>query len=248
MLRVVLVDDEKPSLDELEYLLSGCSSCNIIKKFTNPVDALEYIKMEEPDLVFLDINMPVLDGLSLAEEMLKLNLRTSIVFASAYDHYALSAFDMNAIDYVLKPYDKDRIFKAIRKIRNKLDSPSEKRSYSESMIPKAQKVNKIPIWKGDKIILIKIDDILYCQVIDGELVLHTKLDCYVMNDTLTNLESKLPRETFFKTHRSYIVNLLKVSEVSSYFNNTLIIKLDGSDAEIPVSRSNVKEFKEMLKI
>jgi len=248
MLRVVLVDDEKPSLDELEFLLSGCSSCNIIEKLTNPVEALEYIKMEEPDVVFLDINMPVLDGLSLAEEMVRLNLRTSIIFASAYDHYALSAFDMNAIDYVLKPYDKDRIFKAIRKIRNKLESPSAKRSYSETMIPKTQKVNKIPIWKGDKIILIKIEDILYCQVVDGELILHTSLDNYVMNDTLTNLESKLPSGSFFKTHRAYIVNLIKVSEVSPYFNNTLVIKLDGSEAEIPVSRSNVKEFKEMLEI
>lgn len=248
MLRVVLVDDERPALDELEFLLSGCSLCNIIEKFTNPLEALEYIKMEEPDVVFLDINMPVLDGLSLAREMVKLNLRTSIVFASAYDHYALSAFDMNAIDYVLKPYDKDRIFKAIRKIRNKLESPLAKRSYSEAMIPKPQKVNKIPIWKGDKIILIKIEDILYCQVVDGELILHTSFGNYVMNDTLTNLESKLPSESFFKTHRAYIINLLKVSEVSPYFNNTLLIKLDGSDAEIPVSRSNVKEFKDRLEI
>lgn len=248
MLRVVLVDDERPSLDELEFLLSGCSSCNIIEKFTNPVEALEFIKMEEPDVVFLDINMPVLDGLSLAEEMLKLNLRTSIVFASAYDHYALSAFDMNAIDYVLKPYDKDRIFKAIRKIRKKLDSPSSMRRYDETMIPKAEKLSKIPIWKGDKIILIKIEDILYCQVVEGELILHTSSDSYVMNDTLTNLESKLPSESFLKTHRAYMVNILKVSEVSSYFNNTLMLKLDGSDVEIPVSRSNVKEFKERLKI
>lgn len=248
MLRVVLVDDERPSLDELEFLLTDCSSCNVIEKFTNPVAALEYIKMEEPDVVFLDINMPVLDGLSLAEEMLKLNIRTSIVFASAYDHYALSAFDMNAIDYVLKPYDKDRIFKAIRKIRSKLESPSPKRSYDESMIHKIQKVNKIPIWKGDKIILVQIEDIIYCQLLDGELLLHTASDTYIMNDTLSNLESKLPGEFFFKTHRSYIINLLKVSEVSSYFNNTLVIKLDGSDVEIPVSRSNVKEFKERLKI
>lgn len=248
MLKVILVDDEKPSLDELEFILSSCSYCHVIKKFTNPLEALEYIKIEEPDVVFLDINMPVLDGLSLAEEMMKLHLRTNIIFASAYDHYALSAFDMNAIDYILKPYETDRIFKAIRKIRTRIESPLSQRIYNEKQLPKSQKVNKIPIWKGDKIILINISDILYCQVQDGELILHTSGESFIMNDTLTNIESKLPLDMFFKTHRSFIVNITKVSEVSSYFNNTLVIKLEGSSVELPVSRSNVKHFKEMLKI
>lgn len=248
MLSVVLVDDEKPALDELEFILSECSYCNVIKKFTNSIEALEFIKVEEPDVVFLDINMPVLDGLAMAEEMMKLHLRTGIIFATAYDHYALNAFDMSAVDYILKPYEKDRVFKAIRKVRTGIGTTSSSRTSGERQIPSGKKVNKIPIWKGDKIILINVEDILYCQVEEGELVLHTKEDSYVMNDTLSNMESKLPKEMFFKTHRAFLVNISKVSEVSPYFNNTLVIKLDGSKAEIPVSRSYVKEFKEMLKI
>lgn len=243
MISVVLVDDEKPSLEELEYIISKSSFAEIVGKFTNSIEAMEFVKIEEPDLVFLDINMPEFGGLEFAEEIIKLNLKTDVIFATAYDQYAMSAFDKNAVDYILKPYENDRVFKALRKVKNSKDN-SRNRQIKISQ----DNINKIPIWKGEKIIFVNVEDILYCKVEEREVSIHTLKETYFFNDTLSNLEEKLPQDTFFRTHRSFLVNLSKILEVSPYFNHTLVIKVEGSKEEIPVSRSHIKNFKERLKI
>jgi DNA-binding LytR/AlgR family response regulator len=244
VLEVVIVDDEKPSLDELEYILSECGFTDVIATFTSSTKALEFIKSNEPDLVFLDVNMPEITGMGLADEMNRLGLRTKIIFATAYDEYAIKAFEKDAVDYILKPYEKDRIFKAIRKVRDIIERssrPANRRSSKAS-------ISKLAISKGDKFIFIDVDDILYAQFENGEIFVHSADDTYSLHDTLTNLEEKLPEDKFFRTHRAYIVNINKVAEVSPYFNNTLMLKVSGSSNEIPVSRSNVKAFKKALNI
>ncbi|GAA0182375.1 response regulator transcription factor [Clostridium sediminicola] len=243
MISVVLVDDERPSLEELEYIISKSSFAKIVGKFTNSIEAIEFVKIEEPDLVFLDINMPELGGMEFAEEIIKLNLKTDIIFATAYDKYAMSAFDKDAVDYILKPYEDDRVFRALRKVKSR-----NKNFVKRQINVSGEKLNKIPIWKGEKIIFVNVEDILYCKVEEREVSIHTLKEKYFFNDTLSKLEEKLPKETFFRTHRSYLVNLSKILEVSPYFNHTLVIKLEGSNEEIPVSRSNIKAFKEKLKI
>ena len=245
MISVILVDDEKPSLDELEYIISKFNYVEIIGKYSDSTEALEKIKIEEPDLVFLDINMPVLSGLDIADKINKLNLKTAIIFSTAYDQHALSAFEKNAIDYILKPYDSDRVLQAMRKFKKGIENENKKTSISEKSL---NIIRKIPIWKGDKIVFINTEDILFCKVDEGELLMYTIKDTYKINESLCSLEEKLPRNSFLRTHRSYIVNVSIIEEVTPYFNHTLMIKVSGTKELIPVSRSNVKAFKSFLEI
>jgi DNA-binding LytR/AlgR family response regulator len=245
MITVILVDDEKPSLDELEYILSKFDYVEIIGKYLDSQEALEKIKIQEPDLVFLDINMPVLSGMDIADKINKLNLNTSVIFSTAYDQHALSAFEKNAVDYILKPYDCDRILQAIRKFKKGMSDENKKIPISEKS---SNVIRKMPIWKGDKIVFVNIEDILFCKVDEGEVFINTYTDTYTVNESLCSLEGKLPKEFFLKTHRSYIVNISKIEEVTPYFNHTLMIKVTGAKELIPVSRSNVKAFKDFLKI
>jgi len=250
MLRVMLVDDERPALDELTYLVGQYAYVEVVGGFTDSAEALKAIKIKEPDLVFLDIDMPVLNGLQIAEEILNLRLKTRVIFATAYDEYALEAFKKNAIDYLLKPYDQNQVLNALRKVK---EQKEQQLNYAQLMEIQMQSrvdrtVKRLPIWKDDRIIFVQVDEITFCQVDGGEIKIHTDKEEYTLAGTLSSLEIKLPSQMFFKTHRAYIVNLSKIIEVSPYFNHTLLVKVEGSKEEIPVSRSNVKEFKEQLGI
>lgn len=232
-LTVMLVDDEKHALDELEYILQTFSGVKVVAKYEEADVALEAIKKEAVDLIFLDIDMPRLSGIDLAKQVKRYCPDTAIVFATAYDDHAIKAFELDAIDYILKPYDDKRIKAAVEKVKERRKRPIEKKP-----------LNKLAIWQGDRVMMIPLQEILYVELIDGEVFVVTEDKQYRMNETLANLEEKLSSEHFLRTHRAYIVNLDKILEVSPYFNHTLMLKLDGCDAEIPVSRSNVKLFKE----
>lgn len=250
MVRVIIVDDEKPALDELAYIVKQFKYVEVIGIFTDSLEALTAIRIEEPDLVFLDIDMPALNGLQIAEEIMNLRLKTHVVFATAYDEYALDAFKKNAVDYLLKPYDENLVFKAINKVKEQTERHLNYAQLMElqSNHNRSEQTKRLPIWKEDRIIFISIDDILFCKVVDGGINIVTKLENYCFSGTLSSLEIKLESGHFFRTHRGYVVNITKVIEVSPYFNNTLMIKVEGSNEEIPVSRSNVKVFKEILGI
>lgn len=242
MLDVVLIDDEMPALSELAYIVENSGMAQVTGKFTDAVEGLLFIQNTEPDLVFLDINMPQMNGLKLAEAIGGLNISTAIVFATAYDEHALEAFEKDAIDYILKPYEEERVSKVLRKV----EAFHHKDTVDESKAQKA--VARLPIPLGDKIIFIPVKDILFCKVEENTVYVHTKDGAYQMNESLSKIEGKLPANLFFKTHRAYIVNLKKVKEVSPYFNHTLIIQFEDSKEEVPVSRSNVKTFKKKLNI
>lgn len=233
-LRAVLVDDERPALDELEYVLSKMGGITIVATFDNAYEALEYVKNDPPEVLFLDIDMPGINGVEFAQSVRKNNLDTAIIFATAYDHYAINAFDVDATDYILKPYDEIRIISAIEKVKKKV-KPKERKT-----------LNKLPLWQGDRIVMVDVDEILFCQMDGGDINIVTAEKKYRIHDTLSSLEDKLPHEKFFRTHRAFIVNLNKITEVSPYFNHTLIVKLEGCSDEIPVSRSNVKDFKDIF--
>ena len=232
MTKIVIVDDEQLAIQELTYILSKVSYAKIIGTFTDAKAALQFVMIEEPDVVFLDINMPVLNGIKFTEQLRQMGLRTQIIFATAYDDYAIKAFDHNALDYILKPYEADRIYQALHKA---------KKSNIPSMV-------KYPVWRGDKMLLLDIDDILYCEVENNKVKLHTSNDCFELSECLSKLEEKLPSSKFFRTHRSFIVNVAKITEVSPYFNNTLILKLENCKVDIPVSRYYLKQFKLLLNI
>ena len=242
MLKVVLIDDEMPALDELAYIVEASDQAQVVGKFTDSVEGLLYIQNHKPDLVFLDINMPQMSGLKLAEAIRGLNVECSVVFATAYDEHALEAFEKDVIDYLLKPYEEKRVFKVIRKVIEGKGKSQILQSQNKATI------DRLPIPLDDKIIFIPIDDILFCKVGENKVWVQTKGTAYQIAESLSKLEEKLPANKFFKTHRAYVVNVEKIKEVSPYFNHTLMLQLEGTKEEIPVSRSKVKEFKNRLSI
>ncbi len=239
MIRVVLVDDEPLAIQELAYILSKVSYVEIVRTFTNALEALAFIQMEEPDVVFMDIDMPQMSGIQLTEKLKTEGVKTKVIYATAYDSFAIKAFDQSAIDYLLKPYDADRIYAAVLKIKHHLNAPQKSTVKS---------IERLSVWIGEKMILIHVDEIVLCAIENNRTTIRTEKATYETNDSLASLESKLPLDKFIRTHRAYIVNLSKIREISPYFNNTLILKLEGCKDEIPVSRSYLKTFKMALNI
>ncbi|HCP14548.1 MAG TPA: hypothetical protein DIT32_01995, partial [Peptococcaceae bacterium] len=154
----ILVDDELPALEELAYFLREQGDFNVIDVYTDPVKALSQIVLDEPDVVFLDINMPEMDGFTLAEQLLKLRRRPLIVFVTAYDQYAVQAFSLNAVDYVLKPILKERFEKTLDRLRSlisgRTDNPLEPVELMLAAHRSVHPVTKLPLWKDNRIHLI----------------------------------------------------------------------------------------------
>lgn len=241
MFKCVIVEDEFPAREELKYFLSKHKDIHLEKEFESPIDALKYLQDTKVDGIFLDINMPELDGMSLGKILTKLNPQMKIVFITAYRDFAADAFEIHAFDYLLKPYSEERI----NEVLSSLVSFSEN---EEEPAKEIGKVNKITVFSGEKMVVISLDEIYYIEVIDKESKIYTKDSVYTSKFKISKWEEMLPKPKFYRTHRSYIVNLDIVKEVEPWFNGTYILKIKDLSFKVPVSRNNVKEFKELLTI
>ena len=243
-MRTILVDDEYYALEELEYFLSSYNHINIIGKYINPLEAIEEIKRKAPEAIFLDIKMTELGGFNVAEEVLSFNENIKIVFASAYDEYAIKAFEINALDYVLKPFSKERLDITVhRLIENR--AVLNKSAIRQQAAIKGLK--KVPIWKDDKVVLVSISDIHYFMSCEKEVRVVTKNQSVLRSsNTLNYWEERLGEQKFFRCHRSFLVNLNMVEEIIPTFQNTYILKLKGIKDEVPVSRTCFYNLKSLL--
>jgi len=251
MIRVMLVDDERPSLNELQYILNQIEGVKVEAMFSDAVDALQNFSVIDPDVVFLDIEMPELDGLSLAAELIQQKPDLAIIFATAFDHYALKAFEHHAMDYVLKPFEEDRIRKAVERIQTRLgqrEELEERFAQIEAFRREDIQVKRISVWVNDRIILIPLEKIAYFVAEEGTVFLVEGNQRYELHATMAQLEARFLTDGFFRSHRSFLVNLSMVEEMIPWFNNTYVLKLTGQEEEIPVSRSRVKALKEHYQI
>lgn len=251
MIRVMLVDDERPSLNELQYILNQIEGVKVEAMFSDAVDALQNFSVIDPDVVFLDIEMPELDGLSLAAELIQQKPELAIIFATAFDHYALKAFEHHAMDYVLKPFEEERIRKAVKRIRTRLgerEELEERFAQIEAFRREDIHAKRISVWVNDRIILVPLERIAYFVAEEGTVFLVEGGQRYELHATMAQLEARFQADGFFRSHRSYLVNLSKVEEMIPWFNNTYVLKLTGLEEEIPVSRSRVKALKEHFQI
>ena len=239
MLKCVIVEDEFPAREELKFFIENHEGIELEKEFENPLDALKYLQDNKTDVVFLDINMPELDGMSLGKILAKLDNELKIVFITAYRDYAPEAFEIKAFDYLLKPYSEKRI--------NELLDNLTKAKESEHIKDIGQ-LNKITVTSDDKMYVISIDDIYYIEAGEKESTVYAKDQSYISKIKISKWEEILPPWKFYRTHRSYIVNLDKITEVEPWFNGTYVLKVKDLKFKIPVSRNNIKEFKEILVI
>ncbi|MBC2856788.1 response regulator transcription factor [Cetobacterium sp. 2A] len=239
MLKCLIVEDEFPAREELKYFIKNHKGLDIDGEFENPLDALKYIQDHKVDVVFLDINMPELDGMSLGKILYKLDEEIKLVFITAYKDYAVDAFEIKAFDYLLKPYSEDRILEV-------LNSLVDQKQVEQ--IKTVSKVNKITVTSEDKMYVISIQEIYYIEASEKETLIHTKNRIYSSKIKISKFEEILPDEYFFRTHRSYIINLDKIIEIEPWFNTTYILKIMDLSFKIPVSRNNMKDLKELLLI
>ncbi|WP_042461884.1 LytR/AlgR family response regulator transcription factor [Neobacillus dielmonensis] len=243
MLKAYIVDDEPLARDELKYLLSRTGQVDILGESDCIEDAVAAVKVLKPDLVFLDIELAEENGLTLARQLETLEPAPAIVFATAYDEYALQAFELNAVDYILKPFDEERIQKTLEKIKSMQKLASKQTPLQASVPPNRN--GKMPVMVDERIILLTIAEIVYLETSEGKCNIVTMDQTYKVTDALVVLEKKLPSPKFFRVHRSYIVNLDYINEIEPWFNSTYnLLMKDGS--KVPVSRTYVKELKQLL--
>ena len=243
MLRVYIVDDEPLARDELKYLLLRCKVAEIVGESDCVDNALADIHILKPDLVFLDIELADENGLNIAKKLGEYNPAPALIFATAYDEYALQAFDLNAVDYILKPFEEERILKALEKVkRTRGINNVQQRPGTQ---PVREVKGKIPVLVDDRIILLNCRDILYLESRDGKCIIKTKELEYKISDALVMIEKKINDGAFLRVHRSFIVNVDKIAEIEPWFNSTYNLTMEGG-SKVPVSRTYVKELRMLV--
>lgn len=247
MIRALIVDDEKYIRDELRYFLEKDSCIEVCGEASEGEDALKRMLEELPDVVFLDIQLQDVNGILVARKMMEQKNPAFIVFVTAYEKYAIQGFEVNALDYLLKPFSEDRIRTTIQRIKEGMNS----RAYRQEPLLKAvsmeSKPDKLCVLKNDRILLLDINEVLYIESQNNEVFVYAQNGKYQCNYSLKEIEDRFTGSKFIRTHKSFIVNLDYISEIIPWFNYTLIVKLKGrAGIEIPVSRSYLKKFKELL--
>ena len=229
-MKAMIVDDEAPARSELKFLLDELGQTEVVAEAASVREAIEKLK-EYP----CDVNMPEATGLQLAEALQHLKFPPAVVFVTAYSEFALDAFKVNAIDYLVKPVETERLSQAISRVREHV-----------SLHVQAQKSERIPVEKGGKKILIGIDKIRFVMARDDYAYLQTDTDRYFSTVSLAQLEKRLDGHGFFRVHRGYLVNLSMVEEIESVSGGTLLLTLNAVDEKIPVSRRRVSALKKAL--
>ncbi len=246
MLKILLVDDETPSRQELRYILSSLVKQAAIVEASSGEQALQLVRQEAVDIAFIDINMHGMDGITLSQELSKLDDSIRQVFATAYDQYAIKAFELNAVDYVLKPFEENRIKITVERLLSDMDKKKTAEKDSVHALPE-KTLRKITVWINGRALLLDIHHVAYIAAEDRGSLIKTSGGIFSSKETLCYFEKKLEKDNFLRVHRGYLINPEQVSEIQPWFNQTYIIKMTGFEKdEIPVSRNYIKRFKEIF--
>ncbi len=253
-LSAVIVDDEQLARDELSYLLKSADDVNIVAQGRNGLEAVNLIKEHSPDLLFLDVQMPGLDGFGVIKKLMEKKVpMPQIVFATAFDQYAVKAFEVNAIDYLLKPFDKKRVAQAIEKARKKVQTTASAGNDKLETLVKmleAQKPqkSKVLVRSAGRLFLLDQKDVCFASIEDGIIsVVGTSMEGQSNCRTLEELLEALDPDMFWRAHRSFVVNINRIKEVVPWFKSSYQLRMDDrKQTEIPVSRAQTKRLRELF--
>jgi two-component system LytT family response regulator/two-component system response regulator LytT len=241
----VLVEDEPLAREELEFLLRDYPEIEIAGIAENGLQAAEVIEKIEPDIVFLDVQMPGLDGLGLIRRFREKNLNLPFfILATAFDQYALEAFRLEALDYLLKPIEKSRLAQTIERAKRFLTPQPEP-------LPRTGPLkSKLLLKSGGRNLLVDVGDVIYASIANGLITIVTKSGAGESTyRTIDELQSDLDPEDFWRVHRGFLVNINRIREVNPWFHSSLILKMDDpKNTEIPVSRAQAKRLKAFLNL
>jgi two-component system response regulator LytT len=271
-LRTVLVDDEQLARDELAYLLSQVGGVEVIGHAGNGLEALAAIDRLQPDLVFLDVQMPGLTGFEVARRMIGGGPTAHVIFVTAFDQHAIEAFEVNAVDYLLKPVDPARLDLALQRARRRI-SFERMHEESESVTPGGRTLNpgfnhdqlekivqlvterqnrreRLAIKVGERFLLVQSEEIICASLVDESITVVTNQYTGTSNyRTLDELQARLDPAVFWRVHRSHLVNINKIKEIVPWFSRNYILRMkDEKATEIPVSRTQTRRLREYLKL
>jgi two-component system, LytTR family, response regulator LytT len=261
----LIIDDEQLAREELKYLLDSTGSVEVVAQGANGIEAVELIREYQPDLVFLDVQMPGLDGFAVLKQLIEHHDRLpQIIFATAFDQYAVRAFDVNAIDYLLKPFDKARVLQAIDRARHRLQETAHSEGPTSSgglrldalirLIEQQQSPRmhsgKIVLQAQSRLLLIDQKDICFASIDEGIISVATPtLEGQSKCRTLEELLELLDPAIFWRAHRSYVVNINHIKEVVPWFKSSYQLRMDDKkQTEIPVSRAQTRRLRELFKL
>jgi DNA-binding LytR/AlgR family response regulator len=255
----VIVDDEQLARDELAYLLKTAGDVEVVAQGHNGLEAINLIKEHNPDLVFLDVQMPGLDGFAVIKKLLDKKIRVpQVVFATAFDQYAVKAFEVNAVDYLLKPFDKKRLTEALQRVRKKADSTTPSNDRLDALVrmleDKQQQSKahpqKVLLKSAGRLFLVDQREICYSSIEDGIIsVVTANLEGQSNCRTLEELLATLDPHLFWRAHRSYLVNINRIREVVPWFKSSYMLRMDDKkQTEIPVSRAQTKRLRELFRL
>ena len=262
-IRILIADDEAPARRELRRLLLTSPDTYISGEAENGLEVLEQLKKTPVDVLFLDIQMPGMDGIKTAEQVRALYPECIIVFVTAFTDYAVQAFEVHAVDYLMKPVRQARLHETLERIRRRRTQPAEMFQYAaqfaklfssfETPEPEARqkeqpRKERISVYQGDSIIPIAVSDIIYAESQGRYASITTNRGTFATQLAFYELENILTPPRFFTTHRSFIVCIDKIESIELWINNTYRLKVMGSDASIPVSRSKIPDFKKIMNL
>ncbi len=245
-MRVLVVDDEELARTRIKELLADIPDVEVAGEAENGLRAVDAVGELEPDVVILDIQMPGMDGFEVVEALTRVPL---VIFATAFDEYAIKAFEVNSVDYLLKPISKERLGEAVERARSLLDDTPQLDDQMARLagLVRSRDIRRLPAVKGKRIVLIDLDDIVWIGVEDELVFVHTASEKHMMNVTMAELESRLDPQVFFRCHRSSIVNLNHVKEIVPWFSGKYKIVVDDEKkSELVLSRARAKGLREIL--
>jgi two-component system LytT family response regulator/two-component system response regulator LytT len=253
-LHAVVVDDEQPAREELIFLLGQIDAVKVVGQADNGVSALSLIEDVEPHVAFLDVQMPGLTGFEVARLLLDKPSPAHIVFVTAYDQYAVDAFDVNAVDYLLKPVEQARLDQAVQRVRQRMsvDQPRDDRfdALVRLMADRHGRRDQLALKVGDRYLLVQADEIIFASL-DGDTIQIATSQLVGTSNyrTLDELQARLDPDVFWRVHRSHLVNINKIKEIVPWFSRNFMLRMkDGKATEIPVSRSQTKRLRDYLKL
>jgi two-component system LytT family response regulator/two-component system response regulator LytT len=259
-MRVVVVDDEQLARDELCFQLAQLGNAEVVAQAGNGLEAIAAVERHEPDLVFLDVQMPGLTGFEVAKRLLQRDDESpALIFVTAFDQYAIEAFEVNAVDYLLKPVDAARLEQALQRARRRLSS--DRTPGGPPLNDQLERIVKMiagrPVHReqvavkvGERFMLVQAEDIIYASLADESINIVTGQVTGTSNyRTLDDLQARLDPDVFWRVHRSHLVNINKIKEIVPWFSRNYILRMkDAKGTEIPVSRSQTKRLREYLKL
>lgn len=265
-LTTLIIDDEPLARQELQYLLEKAGGVEVLAQGTNGIEAVELIRTHKPDLVFLDVQMPGLDGFAVLKKLLDRKMpMPQIVFATAYDQYAVRAFEVNAVDYLLKPFDRKRVMQTIEKALARRAGPAEAaglnqetgakldallRLVEEQVQTLKPNAGKVVVRAQNRLLLVDQREICFASIEGGTIrVVTATVEGQSNCRTLEELSDQLDPDAFWRAHRSFVVNIQHIREVVPWFKSSYQLRMDDpKKTEIPVSRAQTKRLRELFNL